>query len=309
MGEVVGTRTAIRLPHQVIYETSELASISDVIEALRGAEQLLLETGPLLESLIPGLEISKITVSVEEISQRSPLNEIFWASIFLTFQKDLEREVPKLVEELFGVHVSEQYDTIVTLLFCLILYYGVAFAYHQVNRLIGDSKTRSQLNALIAEVAVRCNRSEDHIRAALERRYGRGHVKSLVRAGLQFFLPSKQQANAPVRIGSRIIDAETVAEIPSAAQMLEFEPATTSRQLDNVEMQLHAQDVDRTKRGWAAVIPAISKMRIRMEIYPPIKPEDIYMRPNIRGDVVIVYKMSDRGELVPQTCHLMRIRD
>ena len=88
MGETVGARTAIRIPHQVVYETPELASVSDVIEALRGTELLLLETGPILESLIPGLEISKITVSVEEISQRSPLNKIFWASIFITFQKD-----------------------------------------------------------------------------------------------------------------------------------------------------------------------------------------------------------------------------
>jgi hypothetical protein len=102
----------IRVPHRILYEISDAAPVADVIESLLGAEALLQEIGPLLEGCIPGLHVEKIQVSVRSISQESPLKEIFWAALFITFQKDLEADVPKIVEDIFGVHVPDQYDTI-----------------------------------------------------------------------------------------------------------------------------------------------------------------------------------------------------
>lgn len=128
-------------------------------------------------------------------------------------------------------------------------------------------------------------------------------------AALQFFRPSKEHGNAAVRVGTRRIEPRIVATIPGEAQMFDFDDGATSRQITDVTIELHAQDVDRLKKGWAAVIPSVSKQRVRMELYPPIRPVDIYTKTQIFGDVIAVFKTNVAGEAEPSLYHLVRLKD
>jgi hypothetical protein len=126
---------------------------------------------------------------------------------------------------------------------------------------------------------------------------------------LRFFRPSKSQGSVPIKVGERKFGKEVISEVPSDVTIAEFEDEEPSEEIKNVEIELHAQDIDRSKQGWAGVVPAVSKKRLRMEIYPTIKPEQIYTRPRVRGDVIVVSKRNEDGELEPYMFHLMKLAD
>ena len=69
----------VTVPHTVVYETDGKVPIDRVIESLEAQRQLLGETVPILEALIPDLKIESISISVAEISNQSPLREAFWS--------------------------------------------------------------------------------------------------------------------------------------------------------------------------------------------------------------------------------------
>ncbi|MCI0430424.1 MAG: hypothetical protein L0210_07780 [Rhodospirillales bacterium] len=299
----------IRIPHQVVYETPDAVPVADVIESLRGVQQLFDQMPPLLEGCFRGLTIERIELSVQQISQESPLKEIFWAAIFFTFQKDLEKEVPDFLEKLGAPVAVHDYDTLVTVIFCLMLFYGVDLLYRHAVKIGGDSKIRRHLDGLVTEVAQRCGVSEDRIRMLLEERYGKGRVRQLMGSAIRVFHPSRRQKNSGMLVGHRRIEPEVVAEIPNDLKLLEAESHDTTDEYTNVEIELHAQDVDRAKQGWAAVIPEVGPNRMRLQLYPPINPEDIYTKKHIRGDVLIVSRPSDEGTMEPYLAHLVRLQE
>jgi hypothetical protein len=307
-GRIVRAMPQYLIPHEIYYETPEPASIQDVIESLLGIEDILKEIGPLLEVCMPGLTIESIQVSIKEISDGS-LKEVVMAAIFLTFQKDLEVEVPNLIEHIFGTRVGYEYPTITSICFLLVLFYGADFVYQRINKAAIGSRIREQLDGLVTEVASECRLPETKIRKFLEDRYAKGHMRSLVRSTLRFFRPSKQQGNSAIRVGQRRIEPRVVAEFPGDAQMLEFEEPPPTRMIQDVEIELHAQDMDHTRQGWAAVIPSLSKRRVRLELYPPIRPIDIYTRQKVRGDVLVMYRHDAKGQLEPSVYHLVRLKD
>lgn len=298
----------IRFAHQVVYDVPESSAISDVIESLQATEQLFFEVAPLLEQLVPGIQVGGVRVHVQSLTQGSPLRELFFTTMFLTFQRDLEREVPAVVEHLTGAHVSGQYDTLVTFIFCAILFYGAEFAYKQIAKTIDGSRIQAHLDNLIKDVADHCNLPEARVRQLFDKRYEKKRLGPLMRSTVQFFAPSKQQGNAPFSIGKRRFDADTVAEFPGDAKIQDYEDGESNRNLENVEIELHAQDVDHARQGWAGVIRQVSDRRLRMAVYPPIKPDDIYTKTKVRGDVIVVSRRAPDGSMEPFMFHLIRLR-
>lgn len=99
----------VRFPYQIFYEVPADVPVADAIESLLGAERLLLDIGPLLERLIPELEV-QVRVYVREVSQHS-LREVLLTALFLTYQKDLEKEVPDLVKTVWGGYFRARRDS------------------------------------------------------------------------------------------------------------------------------------------------------------------------------------------------------
>src|SRR5947209_5453017 len=78
------------LPASDCYEVPAAVPVADAVESLLGAERILLDIGPLLERLVPNLQV-QVRVYVREVSEGS-FREVLLTALFLTYQKDLERE-------------------------------------------------------------------------------------------------------------------------------------------------------------------------------------------------------------------------
>jgi hypothetical protein len=203
--------------------------------------------------------------------------------------------VPKLLEHLFGTQLGFEYPTITTILFLLILFYGADFAYQKLSKLKDASLIRQQLDGLILEVSDYCKIPEEALRRLLAGRYAKGKMRPLIQSVMRVFRPSKQHSNSGLRISGRRIEPRLVAEVPGDAQMLEFDEPPHPKPMHGVEIELHAQDMDYVKQGWAAIIPSLSKQRIRLELSPPIRPIDIYTKSKIKGDVIILFRETKSG--------------
>lgn len=128
-------------------------------------------------------------------------------------------------------------------------------------------------------------------------------------SALSFFKPSKNQGNAPILVGDRRIDSETISEVPTDAQIEGADVPEIARPYKDVTIELHAQDMDRSKFGWAGVVPEISGRRLRMELEPPIKPEQVYMKDKVRGDIMLVLKKRADGTYQPSAIHLLDLKE
>jgi hypothetical protein len=297
----------IIIPHEVLYRLDRPVAVADVVEALLGTEQLLRESGPVLADLISGLTVEQVRISVRHISQESPLRTALFAAIVFTYQKDLEKAVPAIAEQL-GLHITAAHHTIITLLFCLLLFYGAESIYTQVSKKAFSKRIREQFDSTAKELSAECGISEEKIKGILEKRYGKSRIRVLAQSALSFFRPSKQENNAPISIGGKFIDSETVAEVPNDAQIAAAEVPEIARPFKNVTIELHAQDMDRSKRGWAAIVPEVSPRRLRMEIFPPVRPEQIYTKPKIRGDIMLVSNKKPDGTYEPRMFHLLDVK-
>jgi hypothetical protein len=118
--------------HFLEYEIDEWPSVSEIVASLEANEVLLKQAGAVLEGCIRGLEIRHATVSVRQVSQESPLREWFAFAVVITFQEEIKKEVPQLIESLTGATLPPEYDTLITVLVMLLAIYGVSTVFSRL---------------------------------------------------------------------------------------------------------------------------------------------------------------------------------
>jgi hypothetical protein len=208
----------IRIPHRVVYDAPGPVAVSDIIDSLQGVERLLQECGPIFEACFEGVTVERIEVSVEEISQHSPLKEMFWAAVIVVAQTQLEKDMPVVLEDLLGVNLPPQYDSILAFIFVVLVFYGARGLCIAADRAAKNVLVNRQFDALVADAAARMQVPEEKIRSALDERYGKSSPKALLESVRNFFRPSQNQGDCPVQINQTIIDADTIRELPDLSQ-------------------------------------------------------------------------------------------
>jgi len=297
----------VDLPFAVEYGTPAVVPIEEIIDSLISVRGLIEEGGANLPYFIDGISVDQVQVYVRSISQESPLKELLLVSFLLAFQKDLEKEVPEMIQQFTGAHVPEQFHTLVTIGVMVVLFYGAAYVKDVVSSLHQNSSVKKQLSSLIAELSVMTGKTEDEIRKFLDDRYkAKGRAKTLASMAVAFFRPSKSQSNAPVKIGGRDIGSDVVKDVPAEYAYEEALAVETSREHRGVELELHAQDRDRDRTGWAAVPRGISDKRLKMRLVDGVSPTEIWGKNHIRGDIVVKYKRTG-VDVIPTEIHLSRI--
>lgn len=287
----------IRLPLSIVYETEGVTPVSDIIAALQAANEVSKDVVSLLPSFFDGLKIEASSLNVRSLTQESPLREYFLLALIVAFQDGLKAEVPPMIEDLFNVRISEDYDTLVTVIFMIVVFYGASIAIDGIKKAFTKSLPRAKLDDLINVLAVETGRPAQDIRSIIESRFEKpaATTRLLHQVG-QFFLPSQKSKNAPVRFDRDVIPTETVREIPYQKSGDEAkQDFSRYRPQNGVELDLHAQDRDKAATGWAAVAPSISPERLKVRVLDPVKPSDLWQRDRIKADVVVVEKLTANG--------------
>ncbi|QKG70534.1 hypothetical protein [Erythrobacter mangrovi] len=293
----------------VRYLTEDPVPIRDIIASLQGADAAIREAGRLLPLLVDGIKVEKVDIKVREVAQESPLRELFVVALFLAFQPDLEEEVPQLIANATGMVIPDRFDTVVTVLALIVVFYGAGALKDLVFGKGADGAAKAQLDGLIKELAPEVGKSEKQIRDILENRYSERTVwKRLANTTSRFFAPSKQQNSAPMEINGRQITRDTVQDIPAEFLVDDAADENPTRYFANARIELRAEDKDHTGRGWAGVVPAISDQRLRMKLMEDVSADDLWGRDAVVGDLTVIYEKVG-AEIVPKEIHLHNVKD
>jgi hypothetical protein len=296
-------------PFSVRYVTQDAVPVRDIIDSLLAVEAVLNEAAAFLPRIIDGLEVEQIQIRVREIAQESPLRELFIATLFLTFQQSLEDEVPGAITSATGVPIPDRFDTIVTVLVLVIVFYGVGAIKDVVIGRGGEGPAKKKLEALVEELANMLGTSPKTIQDRLDERYGeKAPWKRLVAAAGRFFKPSKSQDSAPMEVNHRILDQDLIRDVPADYQVDKALKVDPFRSFSNVKLELHAQDKDHGGKGWAALIPNIVDRRVRLKLMGEVGTGDLWGQDAVRGDVTVVYERVG-SEMLPKAIHLHRVCD
>lgn len=298
---------SIHVPLSITYDTRGTTPLADVIAALQAADIAINDAVSLLPTFVDGLHIERSQINVRSLSQESPLRELFLVALIVAFQDDLNSEIPPMIEDLLKVNIPDSYDSLVTVVTMIVLFYGAALLKDAATKVVEDSALRRQVNNLIAQLALRTGKTEDEIRRALDVKYGKpGPVKRLAKAVHGFFLPSQREGGVPITFDRDTVGSETIREIPYADEFDEKQDFEKYQSHNGVLLEIHAQDRDKINTGWAAIPIGISESRLRMKLVEPVTVHDLWTKDTIKGDVTIVLKLTGDG-YVPSEIHLTRV--
>ncbi|TPI34096.1 hypothetical protein FJW08_05075 [Mesorhizobium sp. B3-2-1] len=298
----------IQIPFKVEYQTAANVPIQEIINSLLALQRVLEEAGKNLENFIPGLTVQKVDVRVQQISSGS-LKEVLLVGLFAYFQDELRQELPQLIHDHTGYTVPANADTLLVVLALVAIVYGADFVQKLVLGKVQDTPTQLFKRSLIKDLAQRSGRSEEDVKAFLDKRYGvKTRIKQLGDSAVKFFMPSKKQGNAPILVNDTTIDSSTVADAPMDFAYEKAAQTEKSRHYDGVVLEVHAQDKDRDASGWAAVPLGLHDKRLRMRLMDAATPEQLWGRDRITGDIVLISKRVGL-DLEPSEIHLVRIHD
>jgi hypothetical protein len=291
------------IPVEITYNTNGTTSLTDVIAALSAADLLINDAVTLLPSVADGAEFSLRSISVRRLSQESPLREIFVAAIYVASQEQLETGVV-FAATAAGIPIPTKLESLVTLVVLVVLFYGVGMARDAVRGLTSEGPAKRKLEALIADLASATGLSNDAVRRVLDAKYSKpGPVRGLISAALGFFRPSHTGGMASIDVGDTHLDSHLVADVPLSSEVSQENDLQRFAPYVGVTLELHAQDRDKGSTGWAAVPKGISERRVRMRIMPPVLPADIWGKSTVRGDIVLISKLTGEG-FEPSEIHL-----
>jgi hypothetical protein len=292
----------------VRYLTDDPVPIRDIIASLQGVDAAIQETARLLPLLVEGLQIEKVEVRVREVAQESPLRELFVIGLFMAFQKQLEEEVPQLISDATGLVIPDRFDTVVTVLALIVVFYGAGALKDLVFGTGKEGAAKAQLDGLIAEIAPQIGKTEQQIRDVLDDRYSERTLwRRLANMTSRFFTPSKQQNSAPMEVNGRTITRETVQDVPAEYQVEDASEENPSRYFSNAKIELRAEDKDHMGRGWAGVVTAVSESRLRMKLMPDVSAAELWGQDTITGDISVIYEKVGT-DMVPKEIHLHNVK-
>lgn len=293
---------------RVRYLTDDPVPIRDIIASLQGAETAIREAGRLLPLLLDGVQVEKVEIKVREVAQESPLRELFVIAMFVAFQDQLEEEVPQLITDATGMIIPDRFDTVVTVLTLIVVFYGAGALKDLVFGKGEDGAARVQLDGLIAEIAPQIGKSESQVRDVLDERYkDRTMWRRLANTTSRFFAPSKQQNSAPMEVNGRKIERPAVQDVPAEFLVDDASDANPSRFFRDARIELRAEDKDHTGRGWAAIVKTVSENRLRVKLMEDVSAADLWGKNIITGDISVIYDKVG-AEMVPKELHLHNVK-
>lgn len=299
----------VEIPHEVTYQFDGKASVSDVARSLLAQERLIRDALDVLETCFPDLHFESIVVAVNEVAQQSPLRELLQTIVVVSFQDELGKEVPALIQNLFGVAISGEYDGLVTVLVLCIAIYGLNW----VSDKIFAGKAKPELVAerarLLNEAADRAHLPATQIEEAIHKRLGAGRRRSVMKSASDFIMPARRLGASEITgLGGSAISGEAIRAAPSGIELAEYEPESEDYTVEDVVIKFHRHDIDRT-RDWAATIDVISKSRKTLHLDPSINADRLFDRKAVRGDVLITSERNSEGEYIPTLYRLVRVYD
>lgn len=303
--------------HEITFQGANSLTIQEIADSLVANEQIVLHVGQVLEELFKGLKVEKVSVQFRSVSVNSPLKETLVIAIISVFQPQINEVTKQIVKDITGIEMSDGYAAIVTVLFFVVLIYGIDWAYKRFKTPKDDGKRaetpslaiNGSYNSVLQIGGSLIGLPPEKIAEAVEAAIKPQQKDGLAKKALKFIRPAKSNPGASIEGGGVVFPAEAIADAPSDAEMEMVDEEEDQIPYQNCRVEIHATDRDSKKSGWAAHLPGIYEKRIKMQLYPTVDPKELFGKTSLRGDVILVSKRLDSGAWQPYLLHLIKVNE
>lgn len=291
----------VNLVYKIKYETETPVPLEDVINALSSLTTLLSSSSAVI-SEISQIEIQGHQLYVQRLESGSLIEDIVVSLIF----HDKER----MNEFLQWLHKTNMREWLVGAIIGGALVYGVNVL--QSNNAAPGNNSGSQIvnspNAMIINFPE--GALSDEMQEKLTEEIGKrvGNKDEYAKQTLSFFEPARGDSKATIAFG----EGNATARIPT--QIIQNVPKKYKAKKNNrfedlngVQVELRATDLDNKKTGWAGAIKDVTP-RIRLELDPTIDPVEIYGKTKLVADVTLERDFSTKAnQMVPKRMIIRKI--
>lgn len=288
------------------YSNKHHLSVEDVAESLLALQSFIKATPDVLERIIPGLQIQRVDVFVNEIKSGSLLEDLVVKFIWGN-QESFDQHVADLRKDLKVDALLANKTLVGAVIGALVIGGGIYVA----NKMTAQEEQKQTLqavqNVFIVNGANLSGVDEQKFRSAIQEvLYKNDHLQ---KDAVKVVKPAKRDAEATIVFNNdpvATIDNKAVRAMPGSA--LDEAREEEMDDFADVEIEIRATDLDSNKRGWGAVVPSVSPRRVRMHLDPEIKIYDLLGKQSIRGDITVIYRRDDKGTRFPTLVFLRSIR-
>lgn len=297
----------IQFEHEIEFTNKGAIPVSDVASSLLANETLLRNAGFLYGRLIDGLSVEAVNIHFRNATHSSPLKELFIGGLIVTYQEDLQKEIPLILQKVINKNIPEEYGATLTILFFVLALYGGEYLY---KRYVGD-KTPKNLSEGYNKTIVYAQNyfqiSEDKIREEVEDFIKGTRKLSIGNAVKRIIIPVKREPEAIIRSGDLQINRAQINETPSLVDLEYEDDYEITESLIGVDIEIRAIDMDKNSQGWAGVIKGVYERRLKMVIFPSLDKAKLFGRETIKGDVMVRLRKQADGDYLPYEFHLLNL--
>lgn len=307
-----------RVPHQVTYDFDGRASVSEVAKSLTAQEKLFSDAMRVLEECFQELDIERAEITVREISQNSPLRHRLEGYVIAALSPALTTDMPQdVIQAIFGFDVPDSYDSFVSLIMLLVSMWGAEKFVQRIKRSrdkeerAGLEEKEADLTAerrrLTAIAASRVSIPEEQVTEALANALGKRTV-TVGKVAMDFLSPARRHNARAISLPDGTeISQKAIKALPSDADIARYQPPVETETYEGVSVIFLRHDKMKPK-DWAAVVGEVSPDRMPLHLAPDIKPEELFTRESVIGDVLVTSVLNAEGDYVPSIYYLSKVR-
>lgn len=295
--------------HGIDYPDAEDLTLTEIAETLIAHEVAIPASITVIEKLLPGIRVEKTTITLTELRIGS-LAEAFFVGILVVYQKELGEEVPEIVENLLGVQLSDEYDTLVTVVFMGILFYSMKALYAGIKHLATPQPIEKQYRRYVDHLSKTLGIPAEQIDAAMADVVQGARKPRLVQAAARLFRPAKKGRDGRmVPLNLDPLPHEVVEAVPALAVIAEMkDDASVPDPHPNTILEIRATDLDRGT-GWAGRlhVPGGVTKRLPLSLYPTVDRQRLSETRRARVDAVLECRL-DGHEMTPKRIHVLGVK-
>lgn len=291
---------------QVHYTNKNRASIQEIADGLVALDSLIRQTPTVLEALFPDYKIESVEIYLDEFRSGSIWEDLVVKFIFGN-QENFDSAISGVREKLGMEEVMSDPQVLSAIILVMVLGGGL---YWLGKRSKDKPEKRAAIeannNTIIQIGSGMVGLDADEFRTLIENAVE--DKNKLARDAARIVKPAKGDPDGYIEFGdnpSLRITRESVRAMPEYVQ--EPEPEESVEDYDSLLLELRAIDLDHTKSGWRVIAPDLSERRIKLQLDPSVRADDLFNQRQIRGNVTVIFHPDKAGKKVPRLIFLREV--
>lgn len=280
----------VELPFSFCYDRSSAPSLQEVVDSLQGINSILKRTPKILTELI-GVQVSSVEACVNNLKTGS-----LYEDLVVKFMMGGEEQMDLFLSDMHNKimnHKVVPYAVFLALVVC-----GGVAAYNifAPENVPISPVVNSYNNTIINVISADVEKDPEQVRSIIEKVIPKVDDIKLAKDSYKILKVFSDSDSLKIKeVPELELKKDVVKSFP---ENLDLESVEKVRKFEKVEVQIRAADLDSVKRGWAAKVPVLGGVRIRVNVADEVDISSVQIGESLNVDLTVVYK-NESGIDIP----------